>query len=282
MNKNFRTTFWILPFAVLLLSCYPRDPIPVGPVQTTILSTGFESPSTYPWGFLWAEGAQKSYSMQTVDSKYRKGIRSLRVELRKGDLTPDNNLNVRAELTAQKEKPRMERRYKFSIYLPENGDEDFATDISPEILAQWHNVPDPGEEWTSPPLALAVRNGEWSVDRLWDEDSISTTAKMFAEKKYAFHNLGSVQGDKGKWTDWEFYVKWGWLPEHNTILEVYKNGVKVLDQKGLPNTTNDRDGVYFKMGIYKWEWGKTPSPSTTSKRIVYYDDVEIKEYTYNN
>lgn len=279
MNKHQQVFCYPLIFAALLSACYPRDQVPQLPVtDKTILSTGFEPPLTMPWEFSTVEGAQKPYSMQTVDNIFKSGKRSLRVELRKGDFTADNKLNVRSELTALKERQRMERTYKFSIYLPNGGDEDYADDISPEIVAQWHNVPDPNEEWTSPPLALVIRNGEWYIDRLWDEDPITTTAKMFAEKKYAFHKIGSVKEDKGKWINWEFHVKWNWLADSSNILEVKKNGVIVLEQNGLPNTTNDIWGVYFKMGIYKWDWGKVSSSSTTTKRIVYYDDVEIVEH----
>lgn len=60
----------------------------------------------------------------------------------------------RAELEGAPEPPLQERIYDFCIYLPNGGAEDYAIDKydCDEIIAQWHNNPDPREEWTMPPL----------------------------------------------------------------------------------------------------------------------------------
>ena len=44
------------------------------------------------------------------------------------------------------------------------------------------------------------------------------------------------------------HVKWS--NQNDGILEIWKDGEKVVDQKG-PNTFNDAKGPYFRMGIYK-------------------------------
>jgi hypothetical protein len=133
-----------------------------------------------------------------------------------------------------------------------------------------------------PSLALTTNtiNGEgrYILFNLWDNDTMSTTAKMDAEGKINYFDLGSFEQDKGHWVNWSFHVKWGWLPQHHTILEVYKNGELVLERNGLPNTTNDGPGVNQQFGIYKWEWsGVDPScTSKLTKRIIYFDNVSVQ------
>jgi predicted transcriptional regulator len=85
-------------------------------------------------------------------------------------------------------------------------------------------------------------------------------------------NLGKYE--TGLWTDWVFHVKWSW--ESDGLLEVWKNGKKVIHYEG-PIGYNDRRGVYFKTGIYKWVWKMTPERdhSTTTKRVTYVDEVRI-------
>jgi hypothetical protein len=55
--------------------------------------------------------------------------------------------------------------------------------------------------------------------------------------------------------------------------------VLVLNANGKPNKTNDGNGVDMQWGIYKWEWdGSYPSDtSKLTKRIVYQDNVWIKQ-----
>ena len=89
-------------------------------------------------------------------------------------------------------------------------------------------------------------------------------------------DLGSYETDKGKFITWTFHVKWGWLESQNPITEIYKDGIKVLDLNGQPNTSNDQVGVFMKLGITKWNWAQTGDKSLLTRRVVYYDSVSIK------
>lgn len=89
-------------------------------------------------------------------------------------------------------------------------------------------------------------------------------------------DLGSYENDKGKWVDWVFHVRWGWLKEQSPITEVYKNGVLVFERNGYPNAMNDAKGVFPKLGIYKWAWKDLNNTSILTKRVIYYDDYFVK------
>ncbi len=226
---------------------------------------------------IWRKNmANDNYSGLVSDKYSIDGVPAYRFELRKGDpLVCDGS---RSDIENKAEPAAEEHTYKFSSLLPDGGDEDFALDPdSDDIIAQWHNTPDPGEEWTNPPLSLHVQgDGHYYICRSWDEDPITTSKKMRAEGKKEAHDLGHYEGDKGKWVEWTFQVKWGWLPEHNPTIRVYKNGIMVLEVKDKPNTTNDQKGVNMQFGLYKWEWGHPEvGQSILSRRVVYFNNVYI-------
>ncbi len=222
--------------------------------------------------------ANNTYSGSVSNNYLQNGIPSYRFELRKTD--PIVKDGKRSEIErAQPERAASESTYNFSVLLPKGGSEDYALDPEgDEIIAQWHNTPDPGEEWTYPPLALHVQgDGHYYLWRVWDEDPLSTDEKMRSEGKMETHDLGSYLDDKGKWVDWSFHVKWGWLSSQQPIIEVYKNGSKVFELKDKPNTTNDIIGNYMQCGIYKWEWGHPEvDQSILTSRVLYYNNVSIK------
>ena len=69
-----------------------------------------------------------------------------------------------------------------------------------------------------------------------------------------------------------FHIRWSY--EDEGLLEVWKDGRKVVTQKG-PNTYNDLRGNYFKIGVYKWDWKNRPETSRVERRVLYHDEVRI-------
>ena len=65
---------------------------------------------------------------------------------------------------------------------------------------------------------------------------------------------------------------------HRCLLEVWKNGEKVLTRRG-PNTYNDRKETYFKTGVYKWDWKSNPSRSVVDRRVLYVDEIRWGDRT---
>jgi hypothetical protein len=214
----------------------------------------------------WGKEAGRDYSATIVKEPARAGRYAVRFELRKDD--PIVASSKRSELTLKRElEVKVERWYGFSIFLPE----DYVRDPTPEIVTQWHASPDrrDGEVWRSPPLALSTRDGRWCVSWRWDADRIMRSNRPDGSKS---KDLGGYK--TGGWTDWVFHIKWSW--ESDGLLEVWKNGEKVIHYTG-PNAYNDRNGVYFKTGIYKWVWNMTPEKdqSPTTKRVMYVDEVRV-------
>lgn len=281
MKKNFMSTFFVL---FIILAIIPVTLNSLVNKSVVYASQRSRTPSSANFSDSFEKSLNNRWNYETADLKYsycisnkyaRVGNYSLRIELRNTD--PDVNDSKRSEIALlPRELPNEEHWYSFSTYLPSTTDEDYSVDPnSSEIIAQWHNYPDEGEEWTSPPLSLETRNGHYFVNRCWDPAPITSNVQISKNNTYSESDIGSYIEDKGKWTDWTFHVKWGWLDSHSPKLEVYKNNVKILDCNGLPNMTNDQSGVYMKLGVYKWDWKQQPENSILSRRIIYYDNVRI-------
>jgi len=239
-----------------------------------ILSEDFENGLSSKW---YREMPNSDYSGAVSTLYSEEGTSSFRIELRKSD--PNVYGSKRSEIAlVEPELPLQEHTYTFSMLLPNGGEEDYGLDIygGGEIVAKWQNVPDPGEEWTMPSLALRLQKGRYFLERNWDDAEISTDEQIISKGNHLKYDLGSYEEDKGQFVTWTFHVKWGWLKTQNPILEVYKDGVRILDLNGLPNTSNNQVGVYMKLGINKWNWAQPDDQSMIAKRVIYYDNVSIR------
>ena len=159
--------------------------------------------------------------------------------------------------------------YGFSIFLPE----DFIVNDNWEILAQWHGYPDfdIGEDWRSPVMALLTSNpnlssswAKWTLNLRYDSKRNTFESGERVYDGVETFELGSYE--TGVWTDWVFHVRWSY--ESDGLLEIWKNGVKILYYEG-PNAFNDAEGPYFKMGIYTADVPYT--------RIVYHDEFRMAD-----
>lgn len=197
-----------------------------------------------------------TYSITRVNTTARTGSYSTRYELRKTDAMVGYGKRSEA-LRYSRSEPvvKVERWYAASYYLPS----DYVTDAAPEGVTQWHtNI-------GSPPLSLWTQNGQWRITRFGNKQTI----------------VGNYE--KNKWTDFVFHVKWS--TGSDGLIEVWKNGVKVLTFNGATILSGTTYGAYMRTGIYKWPWNPTSSiVSSTTKRVIYVDDVRIgNEYaTYND
>lgn len=151
--------------------------------------------------------------------------------------------NPRGETSA-----KVERWYGVSIFLPS----DFAYDTSPEIVTQWHSLLSYG----GPELAVWTASGTWRIVQL---GKISV-------------NIGSYE--RNKWTDFVFHVKWS--SGTDGVLEVWKNGVKVVGKTGQTMPSGLSYAPYFRTGIYKWHWNTgSKTPSLTTRRTIYVDEMRV-------
>lgn len=165
----------------------------------------------------------------------------------------------RAEMAQVKTTTMDEGWYGFSQYFPDS----YISDSTEEVVGQWHDQPDVGETAArSPSNAIITGNNRLKWMIRWDSRSIMTD--NFPEG-HTYIDLGEIP--KNKWIDWVVHIKYS---HTNTgILEVWMDGVKVIDRQNMPNSYNDVMYPYFKFGVYKWEWGSEVN------KIIYYDEVKV-------
>ncbi|QMU29508.1 polysaccharide lyase [Adhaeribacter radiodurans] len=182
----------------------------------------------------------------------RSGSKAAKFEMRSSDS------QIRSEILLPYE-TNSNRWYGNSLYLPSNAWEN---DYNPEgwdIISQWHAVEDAGEAARLPPLSLVVSKGRLNFVIYWATKSINTNTTISGKKVF---DLGPLEKDK--WLDMVYHFNFS--HQSDGVLEVWKNGVKVVDYKG-PNCYNDKNYPYFKTGIYKRRWYKV------TKRVIYIDEV---------
>jgi hypothetical protein len=242
-----------------------------------IFISNFESGKVTDGGWSPAYDFTKTYAATIVKKPVHSGKNAIRFELHKTDEYVAGSLRSQLELMPP-EAPLQERWYGLNIYLPK-GTEKYEKDSSAEVIAQWHSVADPGEYATVPALRLMTYKGIYWLGRHWDSKKISTDKNENSiEEGFDNKAYQSYLGDLGKWTNWVFHIRWGWEISQSPLIEIYKNGVLVYSRINKPNTTNDDEGIFFVIGVYKSDWAENTN-SILSKRVIYYDDIFIGDKT---
>jgi Polysaccharide lyase len=154
--------------------------------------------------------------------------------------------------------------YGFSVLLPS----PYPADTLGETVAQWHSIPDAGEDSQNPVLAVHIVDGKWKILSRWN----TTQPTIKSAQQDITIDLGKHQTDQ--WTDWVVRVKWSY--GNDGVLQVWKDGVRVVDRTG-PNCFRDEKGPYFKMGIYKTEWRpkNVNLVGTVTERLLYHDELRM-------
>ncbi len=199
-----------------------------------------------------------------VEKPARAGTHAMKSSLdRYGDRYPN-----RTEVSGPRAEIGGEYWYGFSIFLPE----DYVPDEIWEIVAQWHSVPDfeIGEKWRNPVIALSTTGGRWGWVNRWDakRNTFQTGQRQYGGIRQ--YDLGPYE--TGVWTDWVVHVRWSY--GQDGLVEVWKNGQKVINQSG-PNAFNDAHGPFFKMGLYKGWGDPKKGGDAVSRRLVYHDEFRM-------
>ena len=149
--------------------------------------------------------------------------------------------------------------------------ENWTSEDSWEILAQWHGKADSSDNLPrNPPVALLVRNGRYQL--VIRADSAQSTAPKGTPDRYDRDervDLGPVISNA--WVDWAFKIKWDPFGTDGSIV-VYQNGNIVYEEYGQPNTFNDALGPVLSLGLYKFF-----SSSNASERRLRLDDIRVAE-----
>ena len=248
----------LTPFLLVACMAGTHGNYPAGEI---LFSDDFDSGVLFGW-----DGSEFccDHSITVVDDPTRAGAGAVRFEIRRDDPLVYNG--IRSELKIQGNSITGgvgdERWYGFSILVP-------TTWISEarltEIIVQWHANSDEhlGEGGRSPPLYIEINGDLLRVRNRWDPAPVSPSPTTGSAVEWE----GPL--DKGVWIDWVFHVHWSY--EADGLLEVWKDGTKIVEKYG-PNTFNDVTWLYFKMGLYNWNW-TTDIPVTS--RVIFHDEVRV-------
>jgi hypothetical protein len=250
---------------LMLLGLRPSvgaTPAPLDVVPPVMFQGNMESGSLSGW-------LVSGNSPQVTRERARVGVLALKTVLNYNTSPTRYRTEVRAE--APDPEYGKDYWYGFSIFLPA----EYVPDTVWEIVAQWHDIPDVGEDTRNPMLSLTTTNGRWGVSSRWDDKPITQLKPGVAGTQWQYagshsYDLGAYE--TGRWTDWVFHLKWSYIDDKTGVLQIWKDGVLVADQVG-PNCYNDARGPYFKMGLYKgWT---TSAPRNVSERTLFHDEFRM-------
>ncbi|MEM7145017.1 MAG: heparin lyase I family protein [Verrucomicrobiota bacterium] len=123
------------------------------------------------------------------------------------------------------------------------------------MLLQWHyqdkNHP---EVRDAQPLLLRFKNDEVRVHNEVLEEYMARTSPEY-----------------GKWIDWVFHVRFS---DTDGIIEVWRQGTKIVDFRGDNHQVEKHEGAYLKFGLYSSQYEKAPLKGSIN-RTVYHDELRI-------
>jgi hypothetical protein len=216
----------------------------------------------------WIKQTARPGSLQIDNSHVRSGKSAARFELAKSDSSTWPN--VRSEVYSGP-CPYSEMWFGFSTYSPTN----VTGDGNAHIFFQLHGTDDACDNSRSPVLDLRVEADSFRSVILWDADSCNTNTTKDGQISY---NLGKFT--PSVWDDWVMHIRFAY--DNTGIVEMWRNGIKVIDRQNAPNCYNDFYRPYPKFGIYKWGW--TPqwaSYSPYDVLVLYLDNIRMGGPTSN-
>lgn len=179
----------------------------------------------------------------------------------KASMTHDK---YRTEVTGLRSAAYGEFKYGWSIYLPENF--DGASWFT--VITQWHSWGS-GKDYVisppGPPTCLVISEDKWDLLlRYQDGSTGNSTKKNF--------DLGSIEADRGKWTDFVMEVNWQSPQTGGGYLRLWKNGQQVVNYEGPTWFDDKTSGPFFKLGMYK---GSGTWKGEESRAIAYFDEFRM-------
>ncbi|MDQ8206330.1 polysaccharide lyase [Coraliomargarita sp. SDUM461003] len=178
----------------------------------------------------------------------------------------EGNYAYRAMLSRSKERtelvgPRSPAygvvRYGWSIFVPE----DFDGDTFFSIITQWHDWGS-GKEYIEDggaPTHLYISKGDWRFKLRYQGEDDHVASTQFP--------LGSIDADRGQWTDWVMEVNWQ-APGDGGWMKLYKNDELVVDYTGPTWYAGKDKGPYYKFGIYR---GSKKWPGSVERSKLVFD-----------
>ena len=202
--------------------------------QDIVLKDDFESERL---SSIWSTDKLSENAIHHVSAPTRTGSGAIEIALHpyaKAEITSAGDITERAELmeaSTVRLKMGVEVWYAFSFLLPS----DFPIVKTRLVIAQWKQACLDCTKKRSPMVSLRYRDGEVRVD---------------IEKKQGREKLYRQKMDlRSRWVDMVFRI----MPKATSegYLQVWMNGEQVADYRGALGFTDDKDEIYFKMGLYR-------------------------------
>lgn len=197
----------------------------------------------------------------------------------------------------------------FSVFLPETGSGNWnQTSDTYEVIAQWHDshyFPPPSwdtEESKNPLFSMQVTDTTHQPARHWVLTYLGEgrtpfptqgTPRPWQYESSGWVDVGSIDNDVGKWTDWVIRIRWNfWKVGTNGnsarfgssvsgnvagspdagLIQVWKNGKLVLDRSPVQIGSHDNAGPTFSVGLYKgWRTAQDRSGDPVPERTIFFD-----------
>lgn len=192
--------------------------------------------------------------------------RSGRFELRKSDPSPQPNDSKRSQMEWNGFAVPMGAVWYAMDIMPAAW---MGIDPAPEDLFDLHDRMPGGasSNWTNP-FGIWNKNGRWTAHITYSV--LPVTAQTIKNIEY---DLGPVA--PGKFVNWVLHTNYSW--RDSGFVEVYKDGIKVIDYKGPCAYNGAMPDPYFKFGVYKWPWDlpNFQPPSTQILRVFYFDNFKV-------
>ncbi|GEM_PF-6981921 len=251
-----------IEFVPVAAAVTPPPPPPAPPTPPTLPTGSVPKAPSNPI-FSDAFSGSRSSRWETelgASHQFKVENNTARFELRKSD--PLVASGKRAELKFKEaDLSKGDFWYSFRMFLPT----DYKYDTDPEIITQWHG-PTSGQ-YSSPNLTIRTEEGKFKIEGAWFPPGSNVRTKAGVTRKLYWTGNYTT----GQWIDWTFNVKFS--ANGDGVIQAWKDKQKVLDYKGQ-NTDGRKDFLMFKMGMYKNGW-HTGKASTTTNRVIYFDDVNI-------
>ena len=176
----------------------------------------------------------------------------------KSELTRSSKVSKRTEVSVSDKIVNFDVGKEYWVGISIKLGEEFrdSSDFNDQgMLLQWHY-----RDWLHPevrdaqPLLLRFRN-----------DKVHVHNEVL--QKY----MASVSPAYGEWVDWVIHVKFA---DTDGIIQVWRNGKRIVDWRGDNHQTEKHEGAYLKFGLYSSQY-ETKPPKIDFRRVVYHDELRV-------
>ena len=198
------------------------------------LKDDFDAPPLSP---IWITPNLSKNALRHITAPARTGKGAVEIRLFSGAMAQtgrDGQLTERAEL---REAPGvrltmgMESWYAFSFFMPL----DFPIVENRLVIVQWKQSFLESYKDRSPIVSLRYMGGKMRIDVVRDRG-----------KRKLFNQPADL---RNRWVDMIFRIKP--ITGKNGILQVWKDGVRIVDYRGPIGFKDDEEEIYFKFGLYR-------------------------------